>query len=83
MLGTPLQGSHKLTALVHITIQKQEDVCTYGRMMAWSKTGPTLRKKYQVTDSAHILGVRDTLGSAGPGATKTSNTTPPNSGSQS
>ena len=47
--------------------------------MAWSTTGPTLRKEQQTTTWGYISGSDDRLGFAGPRATTTSNTTPQNS----
>ena len=55
-------------------------MCTnHSMVMAWSRTGPPLRKKYEMTNCPHILGNCDTLGFAGPRATRTINTTPQNS----
>ena len=75
--GTPLRWSHRLTQRVHTTIQKNGDVCTdQSTKMAWSRTGPALRKEQQMTGWEYISGSGDKLGSAEPTVTTTSNTTP-------
>ena len=75
--GTPLRGSHRLTQRVHTTIRKNGDVCTdQSTKMAWSRTGPALRKEQQMTRWEYITGSGDRLDSAEPRVTTTSNTTP-------
>ena len=55
-------------------------MCTdHSMVMAWSAAGPALREKHKMPKCGYILGNGDRQGSAGPKATRTSNTTPHNS----
>ena len=55
-------------------------MCTnHCMVVAWSSTGPSLRKKYKMTNYGHTLGNLEMVGVAGPKATRNGNTTPRNS----